>query len=81
VLTKFIILQTLTCDSTIQIKLTVAFPLQKWLSQHAKVLCIVYNACLVISCAQHVITGTVRISGPVASVQTETLYINSEGLW
>ena len=66
------------CGSTIQIKLTVAFPLQKWLCQHTKVLQIVHNTCVVTSCA-HVITGMVRISGPIASVQTATLYINSEG--
>jgi len=64
-----------------QIKLIVAFPLQKWLCQHAKVLHIVYNAYLPISCAQQIITGMVGISGPIASVQTETLYINSERFW
>jgi hypothetical protein len=45
------------CGSSTQIKLIVAFPLQKWLCQHAKVLHIVYNASyLVTSCAQHAIT-------------------------
>jgi len=78
VLAIFIILQRVTYGSTIQIKLIAAFPLQKRLCQHAKVLHVVYNAYLVISCA-HVITGIVRISRPIASVQTETLHINSDG--
>ena len=62
--------------STMQIKLTVAFTLQKWLCQHTKVLHIIYTAYLVIYHAQQF-----RISGPVASVQKEVLYINSEWFW
>jgi hypothetical protein len=49
VLAIFSMLQIVTCGSTIQIKSIVAFPLQKWLCQQAKVLHIVYNAYLVIS--------------------------------